>query len=56
MNLCLEGLSQPDSRMEWHGRGVVKARSSVVGVGQDQPAGHSASQASTLLALTSMYG
>ena len=27
-NLRLEGLSQPDSRMGWHGRGVVKARSS----------------------------
>ena len=60
MNLCPPGLSQPDHGVAQRGRGVVTARSSeevLFGMGgQDQPAGHSASRASTRLALTSTYG
>ena len=61
MSLCLQGVSQPDLGVGWHGRGVVKAGGSEqvpirIGVGQDQPVGQSASQCSTRLALMPIYG
>ena len=61
MSLCLQGVSQPDLGVGWHGRGVVKAGGSEqvpirTGGGQDQPVGQSASQCSTRLALMPMYG
>ena len=61
VSLCLQGVSQPDLGVGWHGRGVVKAGGSEqvpirIGGGQDQPVGQSTSQCSTRLALMPMYG
>lgn len=61
MSLCLHGVSQPDLGVGWCGHAVVKAGGSEqvpirIGGGQDQPAGQSASQGSTHLALMPMYG
>ena len=60
MNLCPPGLSQPGwsgAVQAWCGQGQeLRAGAFWDGAGEDQPAGHSASRASTRLALTSTYG